>query len=100
MTTPENLVKNKIREDLRRRGAYVFSPVQMGLGSATLDLLCCFCGRFLAIEVKAEHVPNKPTARQHLTMEAIAEAGGATFCCNSFALYREKMRELFPSDYT
>lgn len=95
MTTPENLVKNKIRLDLKTRGAYVFSPVQTGLGVATLDLLCCYQGCFLGLEVKAEHVPAKPTPRQHLTMQQIAEAGGVVACVNSFEMYEGVMRDHF-----
>lgn len=96
MKTPEGKVKDRIRLDLKARGAYVFSPVQTGLGAATLDLLCCYQGRFIGLEVKAEHVPNKPTARQLLTMQAIASAGGIVACVNSFEKYLDVMRDHFP----
>ena len=72
--TPEGLVKKKVRNYLVFIGAYFFFPVQMGIGSSTLDILCCIGGKFVGIEVKA---PGKvPTSRQCLTMGAIKEAGG------------------------
>ena len=72
--TPEGLVKKKVRNYLVSIGAYFFFPVQMGIGSSTLDILCCIGGKFIGIEVKA---PGKvPTPRQRLTMAAIEEAGG------------------------
>jgi hypothetical protein len=72
--TPEGAVKKKVREYLKSIGAYQFSPVQMGIGSTTLDILCCIGGRFVGIEVKA---PGKiPTERQILTIKAIQKANG------------------------
>jgi len=74
MKTPENRVKDKVRAYLKQKGAYQFSPVQMGLGASTLDILCCVKGKFVGIEVKAEG--KKLTARQSLTMGEIFAAGG------------------------
>ena len=74
MKTPEGYVKDKVRRYLKSIGAYRFSPVQMGIGSPTLDDLCCFKSRFLAIEYKA---PGKtPTPRQLLTIKQIRDAKG------------------------
>lgn len=79
---PEALIKSKIRSWLiAEKRAYVFSPVQMGMGVATLDILCCIKGRFIGIEVK---IPGKkPTPRQTNTMEAIRAAGGEAFWADS-----------------
>lgn len=99
MRTPENAVKDKIRLDLKARGAYVFSPVQTGLGASTVDLLCCYRGRFLGLEVKAEHVAAKPTPRQLLTMQVIASAGGVAACVNSFGMYLDVMKDHFGEDW-
>lgn len=74
MKTPEGYVKDAVRKYLKSIGAYRFSPVQMGIGSPTLDDLCCIGGRFVAIEYKR---PGKiPTPRQNLTMGEIRRAGG------------------------
>ena len=77
MKTPEARVKDAVRKYLKEIGAYQFSPVQMGIGTTTLDILCCIRGKFVGIEVKAEG--EKPTARQELTMQAIRDAGGIAF---------------------
>jgi hypothetical protein len=74
MQTPESYQKKKVRNYLSAIGAYRFSPVQMGIGSSTLDDLCCIAGRFVGIEYKAEG--KAPTPRQLLTMTQIREAGG------------------------
>jgi hypothetical protein len=74
MMTPEGRVKKQIRNWLREQGAYIFSPVQMGFGASTLDLLVCWNGRFVGIEVKA---PGKtPTDRQCAICDEITMAGG------------------------
>ena len=79
---PEAIIKRQIREYLTATyGAYVFSPVQMGMGIATLDILCCIRGRFVAIEVK---VPGKkPTPRQTSTIAQINSAEGVAFWTDS-----------------
>lgn len=94
MQTPEALIKNKIRTFLLHEGHYVFSPVQMGMGARTLDLLCCIRGRFIAIEVKAPG--NKPTALQEATMRRITRAGGMAIWCNSYERFMEWYQTVYP----
>jgi len=53
MKTPEAKVKDRIKKLLNKHNVYYFMPVQTGLGSRTLDFLCCVNGKFLAIEAKA-----------------------------------------------
>ena len=74
MMTEEGAIKKKVRANIRASGGYVFSPVQMGMGSPTLDDLCCIGGKFVAVEYKAEG--KIPTPRQQLTMRQIRQAGG------------------------
>ena len=79
--TPEATIKKKIRAWLLSQGAYVFSPVQMGMGAHTLDILVCLKGKFIGIEVK---VPGKrPTPRQMMCMAEIERASGLAFWCTS-----------------
>lgn len=92
MLTPENRVKNKIRQWLRANGHYVFSPVQMGMGASTLDLLCCIDSQFVGVEVKREG--GKPTARQSEVIKEIIHAGGAAFCCDSFEQFLHIVKRL------
>jgi hypothetical protein len=82
MKTPENVIKDKIREWLVGHGAYVFSPVQMGFGVRTLDLVVCYKGCFLAIEVKRPG--KKPTAMQVRIMERVQDAGGIAWWFDDF----------------
>jgi hypothetical protein len=79
---PESAIKQQIRHMLiLEYDAYYFAPVQMGMGVATLDILACISGKFVAIEVK---VPGKkPTVRQTNTMGAIARAGGVAIWTDS-----------------
>jgi hypothetical protein len=77
VSTPEGKVKEEIKKLLKHHDVYYFMPVQNGMGSPTLDFICCVKGRFFAVEAKA---PGKePTDRQRLTMEKISLAGGGTF---------------------
>lgn len=74
MRTPEGIVKDQVKKLLKEYGAYYHAPVQNGMGSPTLDFICCWRGKYLAIETKA---PGKgPTPRQLKTLIAIATAGG------------------------
>jgi hypothetical protein len=82
MKTPEARVKEGVRKWLKTIGAYRFSPVQMGIGSPTLDDLCCIFGQFVAIEYKAPG--KKLTPRQELTVAAIRRAGGIVVWGDSF----------------
>lgn len=85
MASPEALLKTRIRNRLRLGGDYIFSPVQMGLGAATVDILGAskrLHGRFYGIEVKTPG--NKPTPRQALCLEDIKKAGGIAFWTDSW----------------
>ena len=91
MMTEEGAIKKKVRANIRASGGYVFSPVQMGMGSPTLDDLCCIGGKFIAIEYKAEG--KVPTPRQLLTMKEIRKAGGIAIWGDSVERVMEKLSE-------
>ena len=91
MMTEEGAIKKKVRANIRASGGYVFSPVQMGMGSPTLDDLCCIGGKFIAIEYKAEG--KTPTLRQLLTMKEIRKAGGSAIWGDSIERVMEKLSE-------
>lgn len=75
--TPEGKVKQRVKKLLDQFKHYRFMPVQMGMGTVTLDFLICVNGRFCAIETKA---PGKePTELQRQTIRNIRAAGGETF---------------------
>ena len=91
MMTEEGAIKKKVRANIRASGGYVFSPVQMGMGSPTLDDLCCIGGKFIAIEYKAEG--KVPTPRQLLTMKENRKAGGSAIWGDSIERVMEKLSE-------
>jgi Holliday junction resolvase len=75
--TPEKKVKRKVVEVLKQFGAYYFYPVTGGFGASGVpDIVGCYKGRFLGIEVKADMKKNKPTALQQKNLREIDAHGG------------------------
>lgn len=74
-TTPEGLVKNKIKDILQDHNVYFFMPVQMGYGAAGVDFHCvvytCILGLeiSLAFFIEAKVEGKEPTARQDLFLK-------------------------------
>lgn len=75
--TPEGKVKTRVKLVLSSHGAYWHCPVQNGMGAPSLDFICCFKGRYFAVETKAPG--KKPTPRQEITISEIEKAGGKVF---------------------
>lgn len=80
MATPEGKVKEKVKAVLRKHNAYWHCPVQNGMGSPSLDFVCCIAGYYFAIETKAGN--KRPTPRQELTIQQMQLAGAKTFVIN------------------
>lgn len=79
--TPEGKVKAAVRKLLAEFGVYYFSPAANGYGRAGIpDIICCFGGRFIAIECKAGK--GVTTALQDKELTAIRTAGGMTMVVN------------------
>lgn len=82
---PEALLKAnmvaKLRETFPR--AYIFRPVQVGMGESTVDILCCLNGRFVGIEAKTPG--QRPTPRQNFVLSGIQQADGIGFWSDSVA---------------
>jgi hypothetical protein len=84
MTLSERDITAQILDYLRLRGGWVFKVHgHLGQMPGVADLLCCFRGRFLAIEIKIRQPLNTkrqierflhPAQRRQL--EAIVRAGG------------------------
>ena len=80
-STPESKVKAKIKAILKEHGVYYAMPIGTGYGNAGVpDFLCCFNGRFVAIEAKANG--GKTTALQDKNLRDIETAGGITCVLN------------------
>lgn len=78
----EKTIENKIKKYLRDKGAYCvkyhgnqFSQVGVA------DLLVCYKGRFLAIEIKNE--TGKTSPLQDVNIEQVKRAGGISFVARS-----------------
>jgi Holliday junction resolvase len=79
--TPEKKVKDKVIKILKEHGVYYFYASTHGFGrSGVPDLVCCFHGRFIAIECKAGK--NTTTALQDREIAAIRAAGGVAVVIN------------------
>jgi len=78
MTTPEKLVKAKVKKILEEVGAYWAMPMGSGYGNSGVpDFLVCLQGQFIGIECKANG--NTPTALQERHLKLIEETGGIAF---------------------
>jgi Holliday junction resolvase len=79
--TPERKVKKKVTKILDEFGVYYFYPVTGGYGrSGVPDIICCFKGKFIAIECKAGD--GKTTALQDKNLNAIREQRGRALVIN------------------
>lgn len=75
--TPEGRVKKDIRKWLKDRGVWFYMPVQSGMGVVGIpDFVCCWAGRFLAIEAKAPGKRGNTTPNQDHRIAEIRSAGG------------------------
>ena len=75
-STPEGLVKQKIKRILNDAGALHFSPYMAGMGVAGVsDIIALYRGTFIAIEAKAD-ATKKPTELQKKFLGQVLEAGG------------------------
>ena len=75
MKTPESYEKKAIKSYLDRIGAWHCCPYMAGFGKAGVpDILACYRGHFLAIEVKREG--KRPTPLQTKRMAEILECYG------------------------
>lgn len=76
--TPEGRVKKRVKEWLKDHGIFYYMPVSNGMGAVGVpDFLCCFEGRFLAIETKAPGKRGNLTPNQEQRIKEIHAAGGA-----------------------
>jgi hypothetical protein len=75
--TPEGKVKADVKRELKLRGIWYFMPMQNGFGVVGIpDFICCWNGRFLAIETKAPKKRSHTTANQERQIADINAHGG------------------------
>ncbi len=74
-STPEALVKKKIKAILKAHDIYYAMPIGTGYGNSGVpDFLCCINGHFVAIEAKAGK--GVATMLQIKNLDAIQKCGG------------------------
>jgi len=79
--TPEAKVKASVVKLLKKHNIYYFFPATHGFGrSGVPDIICCFDGEFLALEIKAGK--GKTTALQDRELNRINDAGGHAHVIN------------------
>ena len=79
--TPEGKVKSVVKKLLDGADVYHFSPAANGYGRVGVpDIICCYQGRFIAIECKAGK--GKTTALQDREIASIKDRGGIALVIN------------------
>jgi hypothetical protein len=74
--TPEGDVKKEVKKILKEWGVFYFMPVGHMYGrQGASDFICCYCGTFLAIEVKKD-CRTKATKLQTMFGEAVLASKG------------------------
>lgn len=97
MQTPEGRIKDAVCRYLKSLGVWHFRAFMSGYGKSGIpDIVCCFRGRFLSIEVKREGCA--PTPRQVLRMDEIRRAGGAAIWGDSVDGIVEQIKTVFGLD--
>lgn len=77
-STPEAKVKANIKKILKAHNIYYAMPMGTGYGNSGVpDFLCCWKGKFLAVEAKANG--GIPTALQNKQLDDIEIAGGTVW---------------------
>lgn len=89
----EKTIENKIKEYLTEIGAwYIKYHGTKMTRSGVPDLLVCYKGRFVGIEVKA---PNEqPTELQKYHIRKIREAGGIAFVADNLQIVKDNLEVL------
>ena len=75
--TPEGMVKDAIKKVLNEYNIWYFMPSANGFGKVGVpDFICCWKGKFFAIEAKAKGKREQTTANQDHRIEEIRSAKG------------------------
>ena len=69
----EQQLQSRILHYLNAKGAYNVKVITASKAGVP-DILCCYKGQFIGIEVKVGR--NKPSALQEYNLKAIEQAGG------------------------
>lgn len=88
--TPEGRVKDAVKKVLKSYGIWYFMPAANGFGKVGVpDIICCYEGKFLAIETKAPGKVANTTANQERCIEEIRAAKGWALVVDDAAQVKE-----------
>lgn len=88
----ETPLTNKIRLVLTAAGAFVSKTHGSNVGSGLPDLLACYHGAFIALEVKRPGRKREGTALQERTLSEIRAAGGWAGVVNDLRQVQDLLR--------
>lgn len=75
--TPEGAIKAKIKAWFKARNIWYCMPMGTGFGNSGVpDFICCWNGRFLAVEAKAPGKRSNTTVMQDNQIMGIHKANG------------------------
>jgi hypothetical protein len=84
--TPEGRVKEAVKRWLKERGVWYYMPVQNGMGVTGIpDFVCCWHGRFMAIETKAPGKRANVSANKERHITGFWKAGGVAIMVDDVA---------------
>ena len=93
--TPEGRVKADIRKWMQARNIWFCMPMGTGYGTSGVpDFVCCWGGKFLAIEAKAPGKRTNTSALQDRQIEAIHKARGAVLVVDDVSQLDELEKRL------
>lgn len=76
----ESQLTSQIKNYLKSKGAYCEKIFGGGFQASGIpDIICCYCGYFIAIEVKTPTGKGRASDIQKLKIKAIRDAGGIAF---------------------
>jgi hypothetical protein len=94
-TTPEGKVKDAVRKYLKARGIWFYMPVSNGMGVVGIpDFICCWHGRFLAIETKAPGKLSTTTPNQKRVLAEISEHAGHALVIDDVETLRQYVEDV------
>ena len=79
----EKDIVNSIKKALTKKGAWVVKTHGSLHVAGLPDLIVCYEGRFIGIEVKRPETRHTVTPRQQKVLDLIEEAGGQGFVATS-----------------
>ena len=75
--TPEGRVKEDVKKILKKHNIWYFMPAANGFGKVGVpDFICCWDGKFLAVETKAPGKLSNLTPNQQNRIDEIRSARG------------------------